>query len=126
MTAQRGIALAGALVMLGFSARQLVWRGIGPAKTIASRSGLSPRDSEAALLLLARAREVLPRGARVVFADARRPGGRGVAQSVAVGQLPRQDVLPYEELDRADYFLLLNGQPDEQWVAVEPGVYKRR
>jgi hypothetical protein len=129
VVSQRAIALIGALVMAGFSAREVVRRGVGPAKTIVSRTGLSPRNSEEALLLLEHARGVLPRCARVVFLDAQKKGNWGVAYGVAIGQLAQQSVLTYEELDHAEYFVVLHGAADPPFVLVrqfeEGGVYRR-
>ncbi len=79
------------------------------ARTIVSRTGLSPKASENALLLLDQARQELPDGATVVFLDDRKPGSAGVNFAVAAGQLPKQRVLPAERAGEAAYILLRHG-----------------
>ena len=96
--------------MLGLSVRAMVTRGApARAKTIASRTGFSPRASENALLLLDRARREIPIGATVVVLDDRKPGSAAANPAVAAGQLPRQRVLPAEAINQADYVILLHG-----------------
>ncbi len=96
--------------MLVFAARAMVQRGApARARTIASRTGLSPRASENALLLLEKARREIPVGATVVFVDDRKPGSAAGNHAVAAGQLPRQRVLPADAIDEADYVILLHG-----------------
>src|SRR5436305_1595861 len=104
----RVVAFAASLVMLLLSARQMLLRGApARAKTIASRTGLSPKSSENALLLLERARREIPAGATVVFLDDRKPGSATVNYAVAVGMLPKQRVLPAELAGEAEYVILL-------------------
>jgi hypothetical protein len=104
------IAVVAAVVMLGLTVRVMRARGApGHAKTIASRTGFSPQESEQALLLLAKARNELPAGARVVFVNDRKPEKAAVNYAVAVGQLPAQHVLPAAELDQAEYLVVLHG-----------------
>jgi hypothetical protein len=79
------------------------------AKTIASRTGLSPKASENALLLLARARREIPAGATVAFIDDRKPGSAAGNYAVAVGQLPRHRVVPGGEIAKAEYVIVLHG-----------------
>src|SRR5258708_968416 len=96
--------------MLAFAARAMLVRGApARARTIASRTGLSPRSSENALLLLERARRELPRGATVVFLDDQKPGNASVNYAVAVGQLPRQHVLTADRIAEAEYVVVLHG-----------------
>jgi hypothetical protein len=105
----RSVALVAALVLLVLCGREMIVRGApARAKTIASRTGLSPQGSENALLLLERARRELPDGATVVLLDDRKPGSAGVNFAVAVGQLPKQHVLPAERGGEAQYVLLLH------------------
>ncbi len=106
----RSASLLASAVLLVLCGREMIVRGApARAKTIASRTGLSPRGSENALLLLERARHELPDGATVVFLDDRKPGSAGVNFAVAVGQLPKQRVLPAEREGEAQYVLLLHG-----------------
>jgi hypothetical protein len=106
----RVVALAASLVMLALSARQMILRGApAGAQTIASRTGLSPKSSENALLLLARARRELPPGATVVFFDDQKRGNATVHYAVAVGQLPLQRVLPLERMGEAQYVIVQHG-----------------
>lgn len=106
----RVVAVAASLVMLALSARQMLLRGApARAKTIASRTGLSPQSSENALLLLARARRELPPGAIVVFYDDEKRGNATVHYAVATGQLPLQRVLPLERAGEAQYEIVQHG-----------------
>lgn len=106
----RVVALIASVILLALCGREMIVRGApARAKTIASRTGLSPKGSENALLLLGRARHELPDGATVVFLDDRKPGSAGVNFAVAVGQLPKQHVLPAERAGEAQYVLLLHG-----------------
>src|SRR5882724_10357006 len=106
----RSAALIASAVLLVLSGREMIVRGApARAKTIASRTGLSPKGSKNALILLARARRELPDGATVAFPDDRKPGSAGVNYAVAVGQLPKQHVLPTERAGEAQYVLLLHG-----------------
>src|SRR5258706_11874239 len=108
--AAAALQIIAALVMLALSARQMLLRGApARAKTIASRTGLSPKASENALLLLERARREIPAGATVVFLDDRKPGSATVNYAVAVGQLPKHRVLPAELAEQAQYVILLHG-----------------
>jgi hypothetical protein len=104
------VALGAALLLLAMSAREMLRRGApARARTIVSRTGFSPRQSEEALLLLAAARHQIPDGATVVFINDRKPDSEGVNYAVAVGQLPRQRVLPAAQRDAAEYLVLLHG-----------------
>jgi hypothetical protein len=109
-TLASGVAIAAALFLLTLAAHAARRRGApARAKTIASRTGLSPRESEQALLLLKKAREELPAGAAVVFVNDRKPQNGVVNYAVAVGQLPAQRVLPAEAIHEAQYVVLLHG-----------------
>ena len=104
------VATGAALIMLALSIRAMLARGApAAARTIASRTGLSPKESEQALLLLAAARRQIPAGAYVVFINDRKPEKAVVNYAVAVGQLPAQHVLPAEEVEQADYLVILHG-----------------
>src|SRR5262249_41266696 len=106
----RTFAIVASLLMLALSARQMLLRGApARAKTIASRTGLSPKASEEALLLLERARREIPPGTTVVFFDDQKPGSASVYYAVAVGQLPLQRVLPAERAGEAQVVLMQHG-----------------
>lgn len=109
-TVLNGVAMLAALFLLVLSGRAMIQRG-GPgyAATIASRTGLSPRASENALLLLERARREIPAGSTVVFIDDQKRGSASVNYAVAVGVLPRQHVLPAEFAGFAQYVIVLHG-----------------
>ena len=96
--------------MLGLAGRVMVQRGApARARTIASRTGFSPRASENALLLLEEAGREIPAGATVVFLDDHKPESAAGNHAVAAGQLPRQRVLPAGAVNDADYVILLHG-----------------
>jgi len=96
--------------MLVFAARAMLIRGApARARTIASRTGLSPRASDNALLLLEKARRQIPVGATVVFVDDHKPGSAAGNHAVAAGQLPWQRVLPADAFNESDYVILLHG-----------------
>ena len=106
----RWVAILASLAMLALGVKEMIVRGApARAKTIASRTGLSPRSSENALLLLERARRDLPKGVTVVFLDDQKPGNATVNYAVAVGQLPRQHVLPADRIAEAEYVIVLHG-----------------
>jgi hypothetical protein len=106
----QGVAIGAALLQLILTARAARLRGApARARTIASRTGLSPKESEQALLLLEKARGELPAGARVVFINDRKPEKAGLNYAVAVGQLPAQRVLPADAIREAEYVVLLHG-----------------
>jgi hypothetical protein len=94
------------IIFLILAAREFVSRG-GPAvpRTIVSRTGFAPQESEEALALLERAGRVLPAHAQVTFLNPSKRSSDSVFYAVAVGQLPRHDVKP-------PYHLLSNPPPE--------------
>ena len=90
----RVFALLSSLVFLALIAREAVVRHVtGPARTVVSRMGTSPKSSEDALLLLAAAEGVIPRGSSVAFFKPAKRSDDALMYLVAVGQLPHDHVV---------------------------------
>ena len=95
----RVLASVSSLLFLVLIAREAVERHVtGPARTVASRTGTSPRDSENALLLLREAEGVIPRGSSVAFFKPARRSDDGLMYLIALGQLPHHRVVSPEGL----------------------------
>jgi len=90
----RAVAWASSLLFLVLLAREAVVRRVtAPARTVASRTGTSPRDSENALLLLRDAERTIPRGASVSFFKPARRSDDQLMYLIALGQLPHHRVV---------------------------------
>lgn len=135
LTLARAFALLGSVAFLALSARELIVRGgPGRARTIASRTGLSPRQSENALLALARAGELLPRDVSVVFVNPAHRDRDVVFYHVALGQLPRQRVVTAVALTGSappDFVVTLDAPFDDPryanaWPIPSGTIYRRR
>ena len=125
----------GSILFLALAALQLQQRGgIGPARTIVSRTGYSPRTSEEALALLEAAAALLPPGSRVAFIDTAKRGSDWLYFAVATGQLPRQQVILPESLSgegAPEFIIVLHGgfvagQYRETWRSAQGTIYARR
>ena len=90
----RAVAWVSSLFFLVLIGRETVSRHVtGPARTVASRTGTSPRDSENALLLLHEAESVIPPGSSVAFLKPARRSDDQLMYLIALGQLPHHRVV---------------------------------
>ena len=98
-------ALIFAAGFTAIAAREHLARG-GPslARTIASRSLNSPRDTEDALLLYEWASRNLPKRATVAAFKPKSRGEDAIVNRITHGQLPHHRVVPAEPLN-ADYVI---------------------
>jgi hypothetical protein len=112
--------------------RELSLRG-GPARarTIVSRTGFSPRDSEDAILLLQEAAARIPQNAEVRVLRPDSPESNGVLYAVAVGQMPDQVVLSPDSPERPRYLVVFHGTQQgggftEVWRGAEGTILRRQ
>ena len=110
----RALLVVLSLVFCALGVRELLVRG-GPARarTIVSRTGFSPGDSQDAIVLLQEAAVRIPAGAAVRVRRPDRPSTDGVLYAVAVGQLPRQIVLSSDAPQPAAYLVVFHGGENE-------------
>ncbi len=93
----RAVAWVSSLLFLVLLAREAVVGHVtAPGRTVASRTGTSPRDSENALLLLQDAERTIPRGASVAFFKPARRSDDQLMYLIALGQLPHHRVVSPE------------------------------
>jgi hypothetical protein len=134
-TAELFFAIAGSLLFLCLSVREVVHRGgAGTVPTIVSRTGLSPRSSEDSLLLLEDASRTIPHGAGVAFLNPQDRSKDWLHYAVAVGLMPQQNVLyPHAiDSDSSIQFLIVGAGPFDDphfvsWRKLPQGaIFKRK
>jgi hypothetical protein len=119
----RAIAVAASLIFLAVSARELVRRG-GPvrARTIVSHSGFAAHDSEDVMLLLRRARNVIPRGAGVAVFDQKPRSNHGFVATIAEGQMPAHRIVIGSSDPTAEYVVAFHDSfADSRYAVVWRG-----
>ncbi|MEA2165636.1 MAG: hypothetical protein QOK37_3763 [Thermoanaerobaculia bacterium] len=126
-------AIAGSLLFLSLSIREVTHKGAGFVPTIVSRTGLSPQSSESSLLLLEEASRAIPHDAGVVFLNPRDRSKDWIHYAVGVGLMPQQNVLyPHAiDSDPAIQFLVVGTDPFDDphyapWRTLTHGTIFRR
>ncbi len=106
----RAFLVLPSLLFLTLGLRELLVRGgPGQARTIVSRTGFSPGDSQDAIVLLQEAAARLPPGAEVRVLRPDQRSSVGVLYAVAVGQMPWQVVLSPDAPKQAAYLVVFHG-----------------
>ena len=120
LLAVRVFAFVASLFFLALIAREAVVRDVtGPGRTVASRTGSSPKSSEDALVLLREAEGVIPRGSSVAFIKPAKRADDSLMYLVACGQLPQQHVVYLQDGPR--YVIAFQGAFDDPRARVVRG-----
>jgi hypothetical protein len=126
------VLVLSSLLLCLLELRELRLRGgAARARTIVSRTGFAPRDSEDAMLLLQEAAERIPQNAEVRVLRPDRPESIGVFYAVAVGQMPGQVVLSPDSPKTPGYLVVFHGTQQgggftEMWRGAEGTILRRR